>query len=206
MINFIHIPKNGGSSIEELCGKLCAENVESVLKYNDHSTDVHESSVQNQCIVIRNPIERFISAVQYAKIVYEIRIFDHPDDDTADNWIKAWSDKRHPNHRRLMEEMKNKEHKIGEKLLQFKYTYTPQSCWIDDPRYVILMDNFEEEMEYLFKKFSIEEKLPHVNTTHKCGGDYELSDRSIEFLQEFYKEDFERYEYYRKKTREQRIP
>lgn len=50
LINFIHIPKNAGTSIKELCNNK--------LKYNGHGTDVFNKNIKNQLIILRNPVER----------------------------------------------------------------------------------------------------------------------------------------------------
>ena len=60
LINFIHIPKNGGTSIKEIT------NNSRTIVYNGHETDVYNKNLSNQLVVIRNPIDRFISSVYYA--------------------------------------------------------------------------------------------------------------------------------------------
>jgi hypothetical protein len=61
-INFVHIPKNAGTELRvRLCGRR-SPNFEIV--YNGHATDGR--SLTNQLIVLREPVERFASAVRYA--------------------------------------------------------------------------------------------------------------------------------------------
>ena len=193
-VNFIHIPKNAGTSM----GNVCA-NSNGILIHHGHGADVR--NIPNQLIVIRNPVERFISAFKYAKLIFEVVVFtdDDEEDDTPENWIRVWRDHEHPRHAALMNEMMNdaggrEPHKIGDTILEYKWTYTPQSHWIEPTKvkYVVLYDCFELEMKHILNDLGVDDNLPYANNS----GDehYELSQESIEFLRFRYADDFRYYE------------
>lgn len=200
-INFIHIPKNGGTSLK----KICRGNI----KYHAHNVNVFNKNLINQLVVIRNPIDRFISAVYYALEKYgnegQVRYLINNGINTPDKLLDIWRDKDHPEYNKLMKEMLNVSHKIGGKTPKYKWTYTPQSEWFNEPKYVVLMENLEEEIEYLEKQLGLDlTKLPKTNSTKKK--DCEISDINLEFLKEMYKKDFEIYEKYSKLNKEERLP
>jgi len=198
-INFIHIPKNGGHSIKEIGGNL--------IIYNYHDTDVFNNKIPNQLIIIRNPIERFISSVYFALQQWshepQVRYLIDNSIDTPEKWVKIWSDKNNCNYKHLMSEMLNESHYIGKNLHPYKWTYSPQNLWINNPKFIIIMDNFNEEIKYLLEKNSIYKDIPHKNTTRHV--DSFLSEKSIEFLRDFYNEDFILYEKYKNMNLDERL-
>ena len=131
IINFIHIPKNGGTSIQEICN--------STIVYNGHKTDVYQKNLSNQLVIIRNPIDRFVSSVYYAIQKWshdpQIKYLISKKIDTPEKWVQIWSDPKHPYHNNLMSEMINEDHFIGNKLNKYKWTYSPQSLWINNPKF-----------------------------------------------------------------------
>lgn len=175
IINFIHIPKNGGNSIYEFCYNRIPRKIPLVYKnmpfvsnimiYNGHNTDVYNKNLSNQLVVIRNPIDRFISAVNYSlqkfsnephvKYLIENKI------DTPEKWIQIWMNPKDKQYPYLMDMIKNKNHKIGNRLIEYRWTYSPQSLWINNPKFVIIMDNFNVELQYFIKKYNI--KLSNIN-------------------------------------------
>jgi len=201
LINFIHIPKNGGTSI----GDICLNN-ESKFRYNGHSTNVY-NKIDNQLIVIRNPIDRFISSVCYALEKWshepQIKYLISKGIDTPENWAHIWSDPKHHEYNNLMSEMLNTNHYIGDKMHKYKWTYSPQSLWINNPKFVIVMDNFNEEIQYFMKKYQLKgDGKAYKNKTKRI--EDKLSKTSLSFLRSFYKEDFIFYEKYKHMSIEER--
>ena len=203
-VNFIHIPKNAGTSMEKVC-----THSRGTIGFYGHVADV--TTIPNQLIVIRNPIERFISAVKYEyPIPYSMeRVFYDYEKDTPDNWVKAWENKDgkyEGEHGRLLNIMENRseEHKIGERVLPWKYHYTPQSEWIcgSNVKYVVLFDYFEHEMKQILHTLGVEYNLvdnnfPHFNDSTK--ETFTLSPESIAFLKTQYEHDFHYYDEVKKR-------
>lgn len=192
-INFIHIPKNGGTTIKQYKKKI---------KYNPHSINVFSPLLKNQFIIIRNPIDRFLSSVSYALEKYSkephIQYLIQKNINTPEKWIEIWSDPYHKEYPHLMKEMKNfnHSHHIGNKILEYNWTYSPQSFWINNPKFIVIMDNFNNEISYFFKKLGIH-YIPHTENKTIKNGNQSLSEKSIQFLQDFYKNDFILYEKYK---------
>jgi hypothetical protein len=204
-INFIHIPKNGGTFIKQFCFR----NKSASLIYNGHLTDVYNKNLSNQLVIIRNPIDRFISAVYYAIQKWsqapQIKYLISKNIDTPEKWVQIWSDPKHSDHDNLMSEMINKDHFIGNKLYKYKWTYSPQSLWINNPKFVIIMDNLNDEFQYFCKKYKIETTLKKEKLNSTYHSDDKLSIESINFLRNFYKGDFILYEKYKQMSIAERI-
>jgi len=67
MFNFIHVPKTAGTSMRHLCLQS-----NGLIKYNGHGADVSSPSIKNQILIIRNPVDRFKSAVKYVSDFFEM--------------------------------------------------------------------------------------------------------------------------------------
>tara|TARA_B100000427_G_scaffold136948_1_gene113802 strand:- start:5703 stop:6368 length:666 start_codon:yes stop_codon:yes gene_type:complete len=190
-INFIHIAKNAGSSIEKYCNK------NKKIQYHGHDAEV--SCLENQMIIIRDPYSRFCSAVRYAIKNYpdsqKIRKIINAGLITPNHWAEAWADKSHTHHNLIMNEIKNHEHKIDSVKIPLKWTYIPQHYWINESklRYVVPFDDINS---YLLYRFDF--KVPVINKSKykKDKQIDDLSDKSKKFLKEIYKKDFEFIEKY----------
>jgi len=193
MIDFIHIPKNAGSSIKNICDNT------SNLIYKGHQHDPL-NSINNTLIIIRNPIDRFCSAIRYALQQYSdepvIQELIQKNITTPSKWIEIMQNQYHEHYDLLMQEIYNKSHYIGKMKLIFKWTYSPQSLWITNPNYVILFENIEKEMRYFCKKHKINFQILKINQTIK---EFEnnLTNDEIEYLKKIYSKDFELYDYYK---------
>ena len=42
----------------------------------------------------------------------------------------------------------DKRHKIGDRVIEYNWLFTPQSLWINNPKFVIVMDHFNDELQY----------------------------------------------------------
>ena len=91
--------------------------------------------------------------------------------------------------------MLNVNHKIGNKKPKYKWTYCKQIEWFNNPKFIIIMDNYKKEVRYLLSKLGIRNNIQKINSTVKK--DKYLSEKSIIFLQEYFKEDFEIYNKYK---------
>ena len=193
-ISFIHIPKNGGSSIAKIVKKN--QNKNSLLKYYFHSVDPFklDKKIPN-LYILRDPIDRFCSAVNYA-----LQKWGHQGSvkecikngiNTPEKFIQCYKNKNNPYHNIVKDEIENQNniHKIGKKFPFYKWTYNPQIDWIRENNSIfVLFENMNKELQYVLSKININVNIPKVNSTKK--NDNRLSQDSIDFLHEFYKVDF----------------
>lgn len=106
-------------------------------------------------------------------------------------------DPKHLFHHLVMNELINKVLLIGNYLPKYKWTYCPQRYWINNPKYVIIMDNFDFELKYFLKNVLDKDigEIKKVNFTTKKK--YTLTNKCILFLRQFYKRDIFLYNSYK---------
>lgn len=203
-LSFIHIPKNGGTSIMKTILNIPS------IKYCNHSVDVHTMNKKDKTIIIiRDPIDRFCSAIRYTIQQYSheppIQKLINLGITTPNKFAEILSDSSHKYYSYILDEICNKSHHIGNNKLFFKWTYSPQNLWINTPTYVILFENLNIELTKLLKSLGHTNiKLEHCNKTIKTNHEY-LSPTSIQFLMEFYKTDIELYDKYSAMSQKQRL-
>jgi len=217
MYNFIHIPKNGGTSLQKVI-----KNIQTIT-YRPHRVD--PKTVSNTIIIVRDPVDRFCSAIRYAMEIDNCPIhlangklsfgktsqtqlspkFKNIGITQPEDIIQILLNPEHENYQLADNLIKNiVGHRIGNKHLTYRWTFTSQKEWIHKPQCVILFENLEEEFSILFSKLGYPNvKLPHSNKTHNNTNP--LSESSIKFLKEFYHDDFELYHKYKQMSLEERL-
>ena len=174
-INFIHIAKNGGTSVKA----LIKDYPHLKLVYHSHNAPI--SKVNNQMLIIRHPFDRFCSAVQYAIENYshspKIKAILNAGIDTPSKWAEVWGNNNSSYHSLILEEVTNDSHSIDNQLIKYKWTYEPQSSWFfpDKVSYLIPMTQLEDRIFELFRK-----KLKNHNESFSHSN-RELSERRKNF-------------------------
>ena len=193
---FIHIPKNDGMSIKRTLRDIPD------IEYRGHlGNNKIPSGNVDTIVVIRDPVDRFCSAVRFAIQKYSgrpnIKKLISLDITTPEQFAYILSDPDHEHYSFVAAEVMNKHHRIGKDRLKYKQTYAPQHLWINDPTYVILFTNLEEEFKLLLNSLGHEGVLlPKRNQTSKhinefsSTADHLTGIEIAKFFHEEYREDF----------------
>lgn len=202
---FVHIPKNCGTSIRE------ALKDQSNIKYSPHY--VNPSTIDRsikQIIILRDIIDRFCSMVYYTIQYYpsfpSVKNLIDKNIITPNLWADCWFNKDHKYHQDIVNEVENlnKKHIIGNIIPKYKWHMCEQRLWVYSPKYVLLYKNLHSEYDYFFKRqLGINSDLPSKNTTNKI--DINISSKNIENILHHYRYDSVIYNYYCKKSTEERL-
>ena len=202
VINFIHIPKNAGTSFKALCGTS--------LQYRNHSVDVQSPYINKQLVILRDPVERFVSAFYYSLEYYRhrphVRDLYYHHIVTPNRMIELLSDPTHPYHPKVQLLMANDgSQRIGPHVSPHKWIYSPQALYVHNPTYVMLFENLASEWVVFSKHHQLDlPPLPNTNTTKKRQNE-DLTPESIQFIHSFYAKDCSLIAHYRSIPLEERI-
>lgn len=201
-IVFVHVPKNGGTSI--------SRKIKPFVNYYRHNimfTHIVKNKIK-QLIVIRDPVNRFISAANY----HCNRIKDEKIDPILvkekffgpENWAQALFNKDHRFHELCWESARSDDHcLINNTRIQYKYHFAPQYLWFYDPDYVVLFEYIKTEIQYFCKKFfNTNIEIEQLNRSY---GQKFLSEDSIDRIKKFYANDMSLYSYYKSIPLESRM-
>jgi hypothetical protein len=210
-IIFVHIPKNGGSSIRKILYKyvLCI----------DHNIDFKKfDKSYYKIIILRDPISRFISAVNWTvnkykqnKIGYiNMKLLDNHFI-SPDNWASAFFDKNHLYHIDVVESIStikvsnsSKNHMINNKRLNNRWQFSYQNLWYMEPCFVLLFDNLDQEIRYFCQSIL---DINNINLYHdnSSTGEIYISEENQKKLLEYYHDDYKLYLAYKNIPIEKRL-
>jgi len=181
--------------------ELCVPNLpNSFLAYHGHGIDPLSLNGE-QLVILREPKDRFCSAVRYSLTYMKNnsdgdidKFYDFEEKGLLDpsTWAEALADINHLHHELVYSEVRNVSHKVGNIPLDVKWTYAPQHIWLNrccSPR-VALFHELSDDLQYLFDSVnkSLKYNIPHENAVTVTGNN-ELSTIAHEYLNDMYQED-----------------
>lgn len=203
-IIFVHIPKNAGTSIRKTLSPF--------MRVSLHNTPFSEIKKKNikQLIVLRDPVERFYSSVNFTlRTESDAVLLKAEDYDDPNDWVEAIRDPSHSYHEAVMKNLTPRIHpafdNIDNKHINIRWHFAPQYLWIKNPTYVLMFDKLEEEMRFFFKHILCEPYTKLLNENRSNKKLKELSPKNLRFVQEFYAKDMRMYNYYSSLPIENRI-
>jgi glycosyl transferase, family 25 len=188
--HFIHIPKNGGSSMVNIL-----KNSSIPITYIGHN---YLNINENEIIILRDPIDRFISAFYYR--IQNLNHISNPTKykiandkfKTVNQFIESLTDKTSKNYNYAKLIFENQENNtVNNNLIKTRWIFSEQTSWINNPKFILRFSHLEEDFNKCLKDIGHNKyvSLPKKNSSvHK---DKNLSKNSLAFLKEFYKKDFE---------------
>jgi hypothetical protein len=189
---FIHIPKCGGSCVEKYFENHYSDRIQGVTHKHLCEKD------NNPIVIVRNPVDRFVSLYHYWKNGSHGRNSRGSDftekygDYTIKDFIEMFKRNNEAIKNNWMHEMVTG--------YMWRLHYFPQVYWMAPEFYsnsivIIYTEDLNKKIHSLLEYIGVEDKnieLEHSNVTRKKEGEnVELDENDIIWLKEQFKEDFE---------------
>lgn len=193
-LQFIHIPKVAGESIEETYiekewgrrgGKffsIAKQTTKLPLRgqcsfWHNHDNYIHKMSCKTFCVV-RDPVDRIISSYKYGI----------PSKCGKDNSMKD-------NAKSLNRFINNLQVKLSADPFYYDNHFRPQHMFSEKCNHILLFENLEEELNKLLLDYNIQpKKLLHCNKPSRVFRNIsknKISMVNMQWIRQYYKKDFE---------------
>ncbi len=195
-LSFVHIPKNAGTSIKQA---IADNRLPILVSGHPYPRKLSEEEI----VVLRCPIARFISAFNYGCKYWPSPINRQFAD--ADELATSAADPGQPKHALAWIELGNlpedyllrngeatPQQTVASRVTDFLWVYEPQSTWLlNKPIHVLRYSHLSDDFSALVRKMGISEtiKLPMANQSN--GGGQKLSAEAVAFIEQTYAADFE---------------
>jgi hypothetical protein len=204
-IIFVHIPKNGGTSITKVLSKY--------IKCTHHNVNFDKIKDYNNLIVIRDPISRFISSVNYTINHYREENINNillDNNYTSPNqWACAFFDTNHEYHKSVIKSIKPHRlrtyDRINNQKLDIKWQFAHQNLWHHNPSFVLLFDNLNIEFSYFCTNILQRHNLSLIKNNISYGDNF-ISDINKTKIINYYYSDYILYNKYKSMDLKDRIP
>ena len=188
-IDFIHIPKNCGTSIK----RLVANNILQNFQVYDHGYDPLLLDPEKSMFILRDPIDRFVSAFYYSELYPNCSLMQARDriKNPSDLVQALMNDK---NNESLIS---SKFHTIGKKILGISWVWTPQYYWDNGAKYVLFHENINQDFKDFLEKTGRDTiELPFLNKSNRIN--HEFTNEELEYLYNRFQKDYEIIDKYKK--------
>lgn len=177
---FIHLNKNGGTSISEAIGLPYVRH----LDVKEIISMIGEKAFSESFVfcVVRNPWDRVVSQYEFRRRTNQIKNSDP--NSSFKEWVKVTYGGQN-----TFSEYKNPK------------LFYPQSDWLKDKNGVNRVENilkFESlhtDFEKISQQLGMKNNLPHLNATSKSSYKKYYDNETKEIIEKWFKEDIERFDY-----------
>jgi hypothetical protein len=195
-LGFVHIPKNGGTSVAHAISEHGLP-----IRVSDHFYP--ERLAIEEIVVIRSPLDRFVSAFDYCREHWRNPVndaFSGPNE-----LAEAAADPEHPKHGLAEVELGNDaghfllrngkptlRHSIAGRPTRYCFIYEPQSSWLlNQPAHVLRYPCLDQDFSQLLAALELPPVGPLPRLNQSRSDKHALSVHAVEFLRKMYAADFD---------------
>ena len=180
---FIHIDKTGGTSLSHVLGLLpfkshfTVRQVQNLIGLDWHNVFTFS--------IVRNPYDRVVSQFEFRKKRDDFHI--KTNNISFDDWVKSTYKLNDP---KYIYDVEN-----GNRLNFTQKQWLTNDQGVVDVDYILKFENITNDYKVLQDIIGLKKSLPHMNKTERKPYKYYYSDESKSIVENYFKEDFEEFNY-----------